>query len=77
MKSFNCVETITILVSKQSSSNSFKSGSYRKINIIDIMYNYLNVCKQMTDVKLLLLHCNTWNHLTVGKQKWAQAHLKM
>ena len=24
--------------------------------------------KQMTDVKLLLLHSNTWNHLTVLKQ---------
>ena len=22
---------------------------------------HLNVCKQMTDVKLLLLHSNTWN----------------
>ena len=28
------------------------------------MYVYLNVCKQMTDVKLLELHSNTWNHLT-------------
>ena len=34
----------------------------------------------MTDVKLLVLHCNTWNHLTVCKQmingksnkKWTQ-----
>ena len=34
---------------------------------INIMYIYLNVCKQMTDVKLLLLHSNTWNHLTVCK----------
>ena len=42
-----------------------------------IMYIYLNVCKQMTDVKLLLLHSNTWNHLTVFKNKWAQALLKM
>ena len=33
-----------------------------------IMYIYLNVCKQMTDVKLLLLYSNTWNHLTVCKQ---------
>ena len=32
------------------------------------MYNYLNVCKQMTDVKLLLLHRNTWKYLTVRKQ---------
>ena len=27
------------------------------------MYTYLNVCKQMTDVKLL--YSSTWNHLTV------------
>ena len=32
------------------------------------MYIYLNVCKQMTDVELLQLHRNTWNHLTAGKQ---------
>ena len=41
------------------------------------MYIYLNVCKQMTDVKLLVIHRNTWNNLTVCKIKWAQAHLKM
>ena len=29
------------------------------------MYIYLNVCKQMTDVKLLVLYNNTWNHLNV------------
>ena len=32
------------------------------------VYIHLNVCKQMTDVKLWLLHGNTWNHLTVCKQ---------
>ena len=32
------------------------------------MYNDLNVCRQMTDVKLLLFHRNTWNFLTMGKQ---------
>ena len=32
------------------------------------MYIYLNVCLQMTDVKLLLLHTNIWNHLTLYKQ---------
>ena len=31
----------------------------------------------MADVKLLLLHSNTWNHLTLFKKKWTQAHLKM
>ena len=40
------------------------------------MYIYLNVCEQMTDVKLWLLYSNIWNHLTVHK-KWAQACLKM
>ena len=29
---------------------------------------YLNVYKQMTDVKLLLLHRDTWNNVTVCKQ---------
>ena len=32
------------------------------------MYIYLDECKQMTDIELLLLHRNTWNHLTVCKQ---------
>ena len=31
------------------------------------MYIYLNVCKQITDFKLFLLHSNTWNHSTVYK----------
>ena len=38
------------------------------------MYNYLNGGKQMIDVKLLLLHRNTWNHLTVSKKKQDQTH---
>ena len=33
------------------------------------MYNHLNVYKQKTDIKLLVLDSNTWNHLTVCK-KW-------
>ena len=32
------------------------------------MYIHLNVCKQMTDVRLLHLHDNTWNNLTMEKQ---------
>ena len=32
------------------------------------MYNHFTVYKQITDVKLLVLHSNTWNHLTVCKQ---------
>ena len=30
---------------------------------------HLNVGKQMTDVKFLMLHSNNWNHLSVYK-KW-------
>ena len=42
------------------------------------MYIYLNVCKQIFDIQLLLLLSNTWNHLTVcKKKKRAQIHLKM
>ena len=33
------------------------------------MYIYLHVCKQMTDIELLLLHNNTWNHL-ISAKKW-------
>ena len=42
------------------------------ISMLAAWYNddddiHLNVCKQMTDVKLLLLYGNIWNHLTVCK----------
>ena len=40
------------------------------------MYIHLNVCKQMTGVKLLLLHRNTWNYLTVCKKYELQLVLK-
>ena len=49
---------------EQISSNLYKNEITAKL-ILHIMYIYLNVCKQMTDVKLLLIHSNTWNHLTV------------
>ena len=32
------------------------------------MHINLNVCKQITDVKLLLLHSDTWNLLAMCKQ---------
>ena len=32
------------------------------------MYIHLNVYKQITDVELLLIHSNTYNHLTLYKQ---------
>ena len=53
---------------KQISSNPFKNEITKKLIVLYIMYIYLNVCKQMTDIQLLLLHSNTWNHLTVCKQ---------
>ena len=34
------------------------------------MYNYLDVCKQTTDVKLLLLYSSTWNHGRVHTTIW-------
>ena len=40
------------------------------------MYIYLNVRKQMTDVKFLLLDSNTWNHLTVYKEKMSSGSFK-
>ena len=33
------------------------------------MYISLDVCKQMTDIKLLLLHRITWNNLTLCQKK--------
>ena len=34
----------------------------------DIMYIYLNVCEQVSDLKLFLLHSTSWNHLTMCSQ---------
>ena len=48
------------------SSNSFKNEiTCKPFTYKSYMYIHLHVCKQMTDGKLLLLHRNTWNHLTV------------
>ena len=41
---------------KQISFNSFKDEIFSKQSLTNHMYVYLNVCKQMTDVELLLLH---------------------
>ena len=39
----------------------------RQTNFLHIMYTYLNVCKEMTDVKSwMLCSSNTWNHLTAS-----------
>ena len=32
------------------------------------MYTYLDICKQMTDVKFLMFHSNTWNYSSVWKK---------
>ena len=32
------------------------------------MYNILIVCRQITDIKLVVLYGNTWNHLTLFNQ---------
>ena len=42
--------------------------SFLNANLLHIMHINLNVCKQMTDVKFLLLHSNWRNNLTVWKQ---------
>ena len=44
--------------------------------IIYKSYIYLNVCKQITYIKLLLLPNSTWKYLTLCK-KWALARLKI
>ena len=54
---------------KQINSNSFKNENTNKLFAYkSYMYIHLNGCERMTDVKLLLLHSNTWNHLTLSKQ---------
>ena len=51
---------IAILVCKQINSNSFKNEiTYKLLIYKAYMYIHLNVCIQMTDVKLLLLHSYT------------------
>ena len=50
------------------------SITFLNINLLHFISIYLNVCKQMTDVKLLLLYSDSRNNLTVCKQmrksKW-------
>ena len=71
---FNSVEKIEILVCKHISSNTFKKNIHKLFTYKSYVYFHLNVCKQMTVATLLLLHCNTWNYLTLYKQpiscKW-------
>ena len=67
MKPFNCVEIIAILVYKQIRCNLSKNKITNKL--ISYISCMPNVCKQMTDAKLLLLHSNTLNHLTLCEKK--------
>ena len=53
---------------KQISINSFKNEiTYKLFPYKSYMYIHLKMYKQMTDVKLLLLRGNTWNHLSLCK----------
>ena len=57
---------MAIQLCKQISCNSFKNKiTYKFFSYKSYMYIHLDVWKQMTDAKLLLLHSNTWNHLTL------------
>ena len=63
---FNCLETIAILVYKQISSDSFKNEiTYKLFTYKSHVYPFKYV-QTMTDFKLLVLYCNTWNHA----KKW-------
>ena len=59
---FDCIESIAIQLCKRISSNLFKIEiTYKLFPWKSCMHIHLNVCQQMTGVKLLLLHSNTWN----------------
>ena len=55
-------------------AKTFVSNDICSIELFEIkfskieMFDHLIVRKQMTDVTLLVLDSNTWNHLTVCKQ---------
>ena len=42
--------------------------TFLNVNLLHIIHIYLNMFKQMTDVKLILLHSNSGNHLAVCEQ---------
>ena len=57
-------ETIAVLVCKQISSNSFKNEiNYKLFSYKSYMHIHLNMCKQMTDVELLLLHLTLYKQM--------------
>ena len=68
IETINCLETITILVWRQISPNLSKNETAKIYSLTNHMYIHLNLYKEMTDVKLLLLRSNTWNILTLCKQ---------
>ena len=58
-----------MLVCNQINSNSSKNEiTNKQFTYKSYMYIPLNMCKQMTDAKFLLLHNNAWKHLTVCQQ---------
>ena len=58
------IEAIIVHVSKRIDSNSSTIENTDNLSPLkSLMYIHLNVYKQRTDVKLLLLHSNTWNTL--------------
>ena len=63
----NILETIWLC--KQVRSDSFENKITHKLFTYKLyIYNNSTVCKQMTDVKLLMLHNNTRDYLTVCKE---------
>ena len=44
------------------------SITFINVKFLHIIHIYVNVCKQMTEVKLLLFHSYSRNNLNVGKQ---------
>ena len=69
MKPFVCVETTPILKCNDISFKSFKNEITNKLfTHKSYVYIHLKVGKQITIGKLLLLHSNTWNYLTMCKQ---------
>ena len=56
-------------MSKQMSSNSFKNQITNKLSTYEsYIHFHLDVLRQKTGVKLLLLHSITWNNLTWREQ---------
>ena len=63
------MQTIRVIECKQISSNLKKDKiTYKLFSYKSYIYNHSPMSKQISDVKLLELHWNTWNQLSVCKQ---------